>query len=153
MSELYCKRCDDYRPCKCDQAEAYAKEIAELENKVEELEKALALQKENAFEAWRLADYWRGAHAMARQKLKDIYNGTDLVDEMSVVVKTSTDNNKCIWTQESDPEVFPDLWRTNCENSFYLDAALPSDNHMKYCCYCGKPIIETDNNKLVEGGD
>jgi len=56
--------------------------------------------------------------------------------------KTSTDNNKCWWTQESDPEVFPNLWRAGCGNSFYLDAEKPSDNHMKYCCYCGKEIAE-----------
>ena len=86
------------------------------------------------------------------------YNHTDIVDEMSVGVKntnpdyhnpdyynrtkTSTDNNKCWWTQESDPEVFPNLWRAGCGNSFYLDAEKPSDNHMKYCCYCGKEIAE-----------
>ena len=56
--------------------------------------------------------------------------------------ETSTDNNKCWWTQESDPEVFPNLWRAGCGNSFYLDADKPSDNHMKYCCYCGKEIAE-----------
>lgn len=56
--------------------------------------------------------------------------------------KTSSDNNKCWWTQESDPEVFPNLWRAGCGNSFYLDAEKPSDNHMKYCCYCGKEIAE-----------
>ena len=86
------------------------------------------------------------------------YNHTDIVDEMSVGVKntnpdyhnpdyynrtkTSPDNNKCWWTQESDPEVFPNLWRAGCGNSFYLDAEKPSDNHMKYCCYCGKEIAE-----------
>ena len=57
-------------------------------------------------------------------------------------IKTSTDNNKCWWTQESDPEVFPNLWRAGCGNSFWLDAEKPSDNHMKYCCYCGKEIAE-----------
>ena len=71
-----------------------------------------------------------------------IYDGTYLDVEISMGVKTSTDNNKCWWTQESDPEVFPNLWRAGCGNSFYLDAEKPSDNHMKYCCYCGKEIAE-----------
>ena len=71
-----------------------------------------------------------------------IYDGTYLDVEISTVVKTSSDNNKCWWTQESDPEVFPNLWRAGCGNSFWLDAEKPSDNHMKYCCYCGKEIAE-----------
>lgn len=71
-----------------------------------------------------------------------IYDGAYITHQVSTVVKTSTDNNKCWWTQESDPEVFPNLWRTGCGNSFYLDAEKPSDNHMKYCCYCGKEIAE-----------
>ena len=56
--------------------------------------------------------------------------------------ETSTDNNKCAWVQDSDPEVFPNLWRAGCGYSFWLDADKPSDNHMKYCCYCGKEIAE-----------
>ena len=71
-----------------------------------------------------------------------ICDGTYLDVEISTVVKTQTDNDKCWWTQESDPEVFPNLWRAGCGNSFYLDADKPSDNYMKYCCYCGKEIAE-----------
>lgn len=59
------------------------------------------------------------------------------------LIELSTNkNNKCIWQQDADPEVFPNLWRAGCGNSFYLDAEKPSDNHMKYCCYCGKEIAE-----------
>lgn len=62
--------------------------------------------------------------------------------EVSTSVETSLDNNKCWWTQESNPEVFPNLWRSGCGNSLNLDAEKPCDNHMKYCCYCGKEIAE-----------
>lgn len=52
----------------------------------------------------------------------------------------SVTQNVCSWIQEDDPEI--NLWRTSCHNTFYLDADKPSDNHMKYCCYCGKKIKE-----------
>ena len=54
--------------------------------------------------------------------------------------KTSTDNNKCMWVMVEDPDI--DLWCTSCGEEFHLDADKPSDNHMKYCCYCGKEIAE-----------
>ena len=83
-----------------------------------------------------------------------IYDGTYLDTEISADVKNnnpdyynqpsesdvSTTQNVCSWIQEDDPEI--NLWRTSCHNTFYLDADKPSDNHMKYCCYCGKEIAE-----------
>lgn len=50
--------------------------------------------------------------------------------------------NVCSWIQEDDPDI--NLWRTSCRNTFYLDSDKPSDNHMKYCCYCGKLIKEEE---------
>ena len=85
-----------------------------------------------------------------------IYDGTYLAIEVSTENKTVPENkpeytepsnndgsatqNVCSWIQEDDPEI--NLWRTSCHNTFYLDADKPSDNHMKYCCYCGKKIKE-----------
>ena len=77
-----------------------------------------------------------------RKYSHEIYDGTYLDVEISTVVKTSTDNYKCSWIQEDDPDI--GLWRTGCKNTFYLDADKPSDNHMKYCCYCGREIKEED---------
>jgi len=57
--------------------------------------------------------------------------------------KTSTDNNKCMWVMVEDPDI--DLWCTSCGEEFHLEADTPSDNHMKYCCYCGKEIAEDTN--------
>ena len=85
-----------------------------------------------------------------------IYDGTYLDTEISADVKNnnpdyynqpsesdvSTTQNVCSWIQEDDPEI--NLWCTSCHNSFYLDADKPSDNHMKYCCYCGKKIKEEE---------
>ena len=85
-----------------------------------------------------------------------IYDGTYLDIEVSTENKTVRENkpeytepsnndgsatqNVCSWIQDDDPEI--NLWRTSCHNAFYLDADKPSDNHMKYCCYCGKKIRE-----------
>lgn len=87
-----------------------------------------------------------------------IYDGTYLDIEISAENKTVPENNPtyaehsnndcpktqnvCSWIQEDDPEI--NLWRTSCHNAFYLDADKPSDNHMKYCCYCGKKIKEDE---------
>ena len=78
--------------------------------------------------------------------IKYLYNHADIDHTISTDVlmniKTSSDNNKCVWQQDADPEVFPNLWRTECGYPFWSDSDKPSDNHMKYCCYCGKEIRE-----------
>ncbi len=55
-------------------------------------------------------------------------------------IKTYSDNNKCIWVELDDPDIV--LWATSCGNEFHIEFDKPSDNHMKYCCYCGKEIAE-----------
>lgn len=62
----------------------------------------------------------------------------ELVEEHEI--KTSTDNNKCMWVMVEDPDI--DLWCTSCGEEFHIEADTPCDNHMKYCCYCGKEIAE-----------
>jgi hypothetical protein len=69
-----------------------------------------------------------------------IVDGTYLDIEVSTENKTSPDNNKCMWVMVEDPDI--DLWCTSCGEEFHLEADKPSDNHMKYCCYCGKEIAE-----------
>ncbi len=44
----------------------------------------------------------------------------------------------CVWSQDGDE----DLWITACHGYFRIDDGAPSDNKMKFCCYCGKPIEE-----------
>jgi hypothetical protein len=50
--------------------------------------------------------------------------------------------NECRWLQEGDEE--SDTWAASCgrHRYFSLNEGTPKDNHMKHCCYCGKPLVE-----------
>ena len=43
----------------------------------------------------------------------------------------------CAWTQDSDGD-----WDTACGNRFAINEGLPSENDMRFCCYCGNPLHE-----------
>lgn len=47
-------------------------------------------------------------------------------------------SQSCTWAQEG-----PDTgtWSTQCGNLFELNDGAPADNNMKFCCYCGKPLV------------
>ena len=44
--------------------------------------------------------------------------------------------DRCYWEYK---DTF-DYWLTDCGEIFCLDSGTPSDNEMKYCCYCGKEL-------------
>jgi hypothetical protein len=50
--------------------------------------------------------------------------------------------NECRWLQEGDEE--SDTWAASCgrHRYFSLNEGTPKNNHMKHCCYCGKPLVE-----------
>ena len=49
----------------------------------------------------------------------------------------------CTWSQDGDGE---DAWDTSCHHRFNLNEGSPSENKMKFCCFCGG-VLEED---LVE---
>jgi len=55
------------------------------------------------------------------------------------------DDRTCTWVQDDDNS---DAWGTQCRRMFLLIDGTPEDNRMKFCCYCGKPLVE---QPLVEG--
>lgn len=62
---------------------------------------------------------------------------------LRVAVKTFRDAlaepHSCVWAQaDSDT----DLWETSCGRSFSLNEGTPAENHMTWCCYCGKTLEE-----------
>ena len=48
-------------------------------------------------------------------------------------------SEKCIWTCDDLNE---EIWETGCGNLFQLESETPTENGMKFCCYCGKPLGE-----------
>lgn len=47
---------------------------------------------------------------------------------------------QCAWTQENDEG--SDSWSTKCGNLFCLTEGSPTENKMRFCCYCGKALRE-----------
>ena len=47
-------------------------------------------------------------------------------------------SKECRWTQDEDG-----VWQTDCDNSYEIIEGTPRDNHMRYCCFCGKVLRYT----------
>jgi hypothetical protein len=51
-------------------------------------------------------------------------------------------SNKCTWFQDDDGHEPTDKWDSACGESFTLNDGTPSENRMRFCCYCGRPLVE-----------
>jgi len=45
----------------------------------------------------------------------------------------------CTWIQQDDG---CDYWESSCGGAFSFNDDGPTANEMKFCCYCGKSLIE-----------
>jgi len=43
----------------------------------------------------------------------------------------------CLWSRADDDT---DVWETSCGHAFTIIDGTPGDNHMEFCCYCGRPL-------------
>ena len=43
----------------------------------------------------------------------------------------------CHWTEDSDGN-----YDTDCDQEFCMIGGTPKENGMRFCCYCGKPLVE-----------
>lgn len=85
------------------------------------------------------ADTWAELYEScnhARATLFDVV-GNDTLPEL-----TQRPAPKCFW-QRAGVEHDSDTFDTGCGHSFNLFDGVPSDNDMKYCCFCGRTITET----------
>jgi len=57
---------------------------------------------------------------------------------------------ECSWTEEDPWGSMPDTWQTACGNLFTYTEGGPSENDAKFCCYCGKKLVEI--RALAEDG-
>jgi hypothetical protein len=46
----------------------------------------------------------------------------------------------CDWSQDGDECC--DTWATSCGEMFCLNEGPPSENNMRFCCYCGNVLRE-----------
>lgn len=44
---------------------------------------------------------------------------------------------QCVWAEDFDGE-----YDTTCQQAFMFIDGSPSENQMKFCCYCGKELVE-----------
>ena len=48
---------------------------------------------------------------------------------------------ECNWAQDDEGS---EVWHPSCgRGMFSLTEGGPKDNGMKFCCYCGKPLVES----------
>ena len=42
---------------------------------------------------------------------------------------------RCTWIEDENG-----CWDTSCDNAFEIAEGTPEENHMKFCCYCGRSL-------------
>jgi hypothetical protein len=52
--------------------------------------------------------------------------------------------NSCAWTDDGE------AWATGCGQLFCLNDGGPTENDMRWCCFCGKPLVEVPFDEAVE---
>lgn len=55
-------------------------------------------------------------------------------EQIDVLLKVA---GECTWKEDDEGN-----WDTTCGEAFQFNDGTPSENSMKYCCYCGKPLKE-----------
>lgn len=52
---------------------------------------------------------------------------------------------RCTWTGDDDG-----CWSTGCGQAFELTEGPPSENSMRFCCYCGQELEEQPWTERVD---
>jgi hypothetical protein len=59
-------------------------------------------------------------------------------NELDDWITREPENDLCLWIIDNDSGA----WETECSNLFFITDGTPTENEMKYCCFCGKTIVE-----------
>lgn len=65
---------------------------------------------------------------------------------------TSEEGGVCEWTVDKQYEC-DDMWSSSCGEDWTFTTGGPSENGIKFCHNCGKPISLRDTEALTEEGD
>jgi len=57
--------------------------------------------------------------------------------------------DSCLWTRQ---EAGGEWWSTSCGEEYFINFGIPSEQSMKFCCFCGRPLKEQDFDS-TEGGE
>jgi len=47
-------------------------------------------------------------------------------------------SKKCTWKYDESMS----SWETTCRNAFCIEEGTPKENDMRFCCCCGKELVE-----------
>lgn len=136
--------------CKIAQLEA---ELARRDEIIKRMKEKLAREHQVSDALYLLLVDDPNTKLKAEQILIDIYgkcetspsdSDVSVTQDVLMDIKTgqSIEKVECSWIQEDDPEIC--YWKTGCGNSFYFTEGTPTDNHMKFCCYCGKLLKQEE---------
>ena len=103
------------------------------------------------------------ATRIRRELLADIEETADLIsddnrdfvflrDVIAAIDRICQDGplSACAWTEDDNG-----CWETDCGGAFGIDEGTPSENGMRFCCYCGRPLegqawTESDEDEEIE---
>ena len=53
---------------------------------------------------------------------------------------------ECRWVEDDEA-----IWNTDCDNEFVFIDSGPKENSMRFCCYCGKPLVAKSAGDMNDG--
>ena len=63
---------------------------------------------------------------------------------LSKIADKSLVKVECGWTHTTSIIEDEGIWETLCGNAFTFVEGTPQDNKIKFCCYCGRPIVQIE---------
>lgn len=109
--------------------------VVELEARVAELESALAAGMGEPVA-------WRAKNSLAPGGWNyydaDTFRSKDK-EPLYAAPPADQGRDGCTWTPDSDPDF--SMWETACGNAWEFTTEGPKENGVKFCPYCGKPLV------------
>ena len=94
------------------------------------------------------AQYRYRVHINGMDLLRGEISGHNRNHGWAVLLSSIADKHltkvECGWTHTTSIIEDEGIWETLCGNTFMFVEGTPKDNGMKFCCYCGRPIIQIE---------